>query len=139
VAPERRLDADGLVDRLQGMCLLVVATVTADDRPLTAPVDGYFLHGTFHFSTSRRARKAAHLAVRPALSATHLPTEHLCVTVHGQAEPYDVLDPARPELRQAMLDWYVPRQGRAFEEWLQAEDPIGYRIEATRLFAFTVE
>ncbi len=138
VASDRRLDAAALCDRLPGMCLLVVASVTADGRPLTAPVDGYFLNGEFHFSTARQARKVAHLAARPAVSATHLPSEHLCVTVHGTVEPYDVLDPDRPALRQAMLDWYVPRQGPAFEEWLSNADAIAYRIAADRLFAFTV-
>ena len=40
ITPERRLGAAELVERLQGMRLLVVATVTADGRPLTGPVDG---------------------------------------------------------------------------------------------------
>ena len=51
ISDERRLSARDLVDRLQGMRLLVLATVTADGRPLAGPVDGYFLHGTFWFSS----------------------------------------------------------------------------------------
>ena len=34
----------------------------ADGRPFSAPVDGCFLHGEFHFPTSRRALKLGHLA-----------------------------------------------------------------------------
>jgi hypothetical protein len=37
---DRRLGARQLAARLQGMRLLVLATVTVDGRPLTAPVDG---------------------------------------------------------------------------------------------------
>ncbi|HEX5299677.1 MAG TPA: pyridoxamine 5'-phosphate oxidase family protein, partial [Streptosporangiaceae bacterium] len=51
ITDERRLSAAQLTGRLTGMRLLVAATVTADGRPLAGPVDGYFLHGTFWFSS----------------------------------------------------------------------------------------
>ena len=116
ITDERRLSARELVDRLQGMRLLVLATVTADGRPLAGPVDGYFLHGTFWFSSGRDSVRMRHLAVRPAVSATHLPGEDLAVTVHGRAERFDLDDPAFGELRQAMLDEYLPKQGPSFED-----------------------
>jgi hypothetical protein len=80
-----------------------------------------------------------HLAARPAVSATHLPREELAVTVHGRAELFDVRDPAHGELRQAMLDYYLPRQGPHFETWLDQADPIGARIEAEKMFTFSME
>src|SRR5271167_1938902 len=55
IADEHGLGAIELTERLQGMRLVVLATVTADGRPLAGPVDGYFLHGTFWFSTGRNA------------------------------------------------------------------------------------
>ena len=73
ITEERQLDARQLTERLQGMRLLVLATATADGRPLAAPVDGYFLHGTFWFSSGRRGVRMQHLATRPAVSATYLP------------------------------------------------------------------
>ena len=73
ITDERRLSAVQLAGRLPGMRLLVVATVTADGRPLAGPVDGYFLHGTFWFSSGRSSVRMRHLAARPAVSATHLP------------------------------------------------------------------
>src|SRR5580704_324404 len=82
ISDERRLSAGELVDRLHGMRLLVLATVTADGRPLAGPVDGYFVHGTFWFSSGRDSVRMRHLAARPAVSATHLPGEELAVTVH---------------------------------------------------------
>ena len=93
------------------MRLLIVATVTADGRPLAGPVDGYFLHGSFYFSSGRNSVRMRHLAARPAVSATHLPGEELAVTVHGRAELFDCPRPGPGELRQAMLDYYLPTAG----------------------------
>ena len=139
ITDERRLSAAGLAGRLQGMRLLAVATVTADGRPLAGPVDGYFLHGTFWFSSGRNSVRMRHLAARPAVSATHLPGEELAVTVHGRAELFDLHDQAYGELRQAMLDWYLPRQGPEFETWLDQLDAVGARIEAEKMFTFGTE
>jgi hypothetical protein len=122
---ERRVDAVSLCRRLQGMRLLVVATVTADGRPLAGPVDGYFLHGSFSFSSGRDSVRMRHLAARPAVSATYLPSEEFAFTVHGRAQLFDVLDPAQADLQQAMLDFYLPKQEPAFEARLPAEDHPG--------------
>ncbi len=138
ITGERRLSAADLAGRLEGMRLLTVATVTADGRPLAGPVDGYFLHGTFWFSSGRNSVRMRHLAARPAVSATHLPGEELAVTVHGRAELLELRDPAAAELRQAMLDWYVPRQGPEFESWLDALDAVAARIEPAKMFTFSV-
>ena len=139
ITGERRLSAAELAGRLQGMRLLTAATVTADGRPLAGPVDGYFLHGTFWFSSGRNSVRMRHLAARPAVSATHLPGEELAVTVHGRAELVELRDPAGAELRQAMLDWYVPRQGPEFETWLNALDAVAARIVPEKMFTFSTE
>jgi len=137
ITDERRLSAAQLAGRLTGMRLLVVATVTADGRPLAGPVDGYFLHGSFWFSSARNSVRMRHLAARPAVSATHLPGEELAVTVHGRAgELFDLRGPAGAELRQAMLDHYVPLQGPQFETWLDDLDAVGARIAAEKMFTF---
>jgi hypothetical protein len=136
ITAERRVDAAALCERLQGMCLLVLATVTADGRPLVGPVDGYFLHGTFFFSSGRDSVRMRHLAARPAVSATYLPGDEFAVTIHGRAELFEVLDPAHSELREAMLDFYLPKQGPAFEAWLEDENPLGARITPEKLFTF---
>jgi hypothetical protein len=136
ITGERRLNARQLTERLHGMCLLVLATATADGRPLAGPVDGYFLHGTFWFSSGTDSVRLRHLAARPAVSATHLPGEALAVTVHGRADCYPMDDPASAELRQAMLDEYLPKQGPSFEEWLDNADAMAARIEPEKLFTF---
>jgi nitroimidazol reductase NimA-like FMN-containing flavoprotein (pyridoxamine 5'-phosphate oxidase superfamily) len=133
---EQRLSAVRVCERLQGMRLLVVATVTADHRPLAGPVDGYFLHGSFYFSSGRDSVRMRHLAARPAVSATYLAGEELAVTVHGRAELFDVSDSTRGELRQAMLDHYLPLQGPAFETWLDQADAVAARIDADKMFTY---
>jgi Pyridoxamine 5'-phosphate oxidase len=138
ITDERRLSAGRLCEILLGMRLLVVATVTADERPLAGPVDGYFLHGSFCFSSGRDSVRMRHLAVRPAVSATYLPGEELAVTVHGRAELFDLNAPEGRELRQAMLDHYLPRQGPEFETWLDETDAVGARIAAERMFTFSM-
>jgi general stress protein 26 len=138
IGEDRRLDARQLSERLAGMRLLVLATVTADGRPLTAPVDGYFLHGTFWFSIGTGAVRARHMRVRPQVSATHLPDESLAVTVHGSVELFELRSPACDELRQAMLDHYLPRQGPSFSDWMEEVQALGARIEPTKLFTFAM-
>jgi hypothetical protein len=77
-----------------------------------------------------------HLAARPAVSASHLPGEQLAVSVHGRAELFELASPSGAELRQAMLDHYLPRQGPEFETWLDHLDALGARIEAEKMFTF---
>lgn len=139
ITEERRLDAQELCARLQGMRLIVVATVTHDGRPLAAPVDGYFLHGSFWFSSGRDAIRMRHLRARPAISASHVPGEALAVTVHGRAELFELADPAGGELRQAMLDHYLPLQGPSFQEWLDNADALGARIHPDRIFTLHLQ
>jgi hypothetical protein len=136
ITADNRLTAGQVCQRLTGMRLLVLATVTADGRPLAGPVDGYLLHGSFYFSSGRDSVRMRHLAARPAVSATHLPGEEFAVTVHGRAELFELSDPAHADLRQAMLDHYLPLQGPEFETWLNNSGAIGGRIAATRMFTF---
>ena len=136
ITDERRLSAEQLCGRLQGMRLLVVATATANGRPLCGPVDGYFLHGSFWFSSGRESVRMRHLRRRPAVSATHLPGEEMAVTVHGRAEPFELKRRECADLRQAMLDHYLPLQGPQFEEWLDELDGLAARIDAARMFTF---
>src|ERR687883_66967 len=88
--PERRLNAEQVVERLTGMCLLALATVTSDWRPIVGPVDGIFFRGAFHFGSSRDSLRFRHIRARPQVSATHLPAEEFAVTVHGRAAEVDV-------------------------------------------------
>lgn len=136
--PERRLGAAAVSERLTGMRLLSLATVSGGGRPLVGPVDGIFLHGAFHFGSAPDSVRARHIARQPAVSATHLPGEELAVTVHGEAVPVDVNAPEGAELREVALEIYVPRYGEEWEEMLESGAAY-WRIDARRMFAFHIE
>src|SRR5256885_160262 len=114
ITPDRRLTAQQVCERLTGMRLLALATVTADGRPLVGPVDGVFYRGSFYFGSSPDSVRFRHIRRRPHVSATHLPGEELQVTVHGRAAPVDMASRDAAEFRRTVLDIYVPRYGT---EW----------------------
>ena len=134
--PERRLDAAGIAERLDGMVLLALATVSGAGKPVVGPVDGVFLGGSFHFGSAPDSVRARHITKRPWVSATHLAGEELAVTVHGRALPVDVGAPEGAELRQALLEIYVPRYGDSWETDFLDSGVAYWRIEAERIFAF---
>ncbi|MDQ1427789.1 MAG: hypothetical protein QOK39_1265 [Acidimicrobiaceae bacterium] len=135
ITPDRRLDAAELTAQLVGMRLLALATVTADGRPLVGPVDGIFYRGAFHFGSAPDSIRFGHIRRRPHVSATHLPGEHLAVTVHGRAVPIDVAAGEQAGFRQALLDIYVPRYGAEWEAFL--DSGVAYaRIDADRMYTF---
>jgi hypothetical protein len=78
-----------------------------------------------------------HIRRRPAVSATHLPGEHLAVTVHGDAELIDVAAPEHRGFREALLGVYVPRFGPRWEEFLDS-GPVYARIEPRAMFTFSM-
>jgi nitroimidazol reductase NimA-like FMN-containing flavoprotein (pyridoxamine 5'-phosphate oxidase superfamily) len=134
--PARRLSAAAVAERLQGMCLLALATATADGRPVVGPVDGIFMRGAFHFGSAPDSVRARHIRKRPQVSATHLPGEELAVTVHGRAAAVDLKAAEGAELRQTLLDVYVPRYGADWEKTFLDSGPVYWRIEAERMFTF---
>jgi hypothetical protein len=129
--PDRRLDARGICERLTGMSLLTLATVSADGRPFAGPVDGIFYRGAFHFGSAPDSLRFRHIRARPQVSAVHLPGEELAITVHGRAVPVDV---SNGGFRDTLLEIYLPRYG---EEWLAVLEGASFaRIDAARMFAF---
>jgi pyridoxamine 5'-phosphate oxidase len=135
--PERRMSAEAVSSRLDGMRLLSLATVTSDGRPIVGPVDGIFYRGAFHFGSSPDSIRFAHIRRRPQVSATHLPGEELAVTVHGRAVPVDVAAAPQAGLRETLLEVYAPRYGAGWEEFLDS-GPVYARIEAERMFALFI-
>jgi pyridoxamine 5'-phosphate oxidase-like protein len=130
--PARRLTAPQLAERLTGMCLLTLATVTADGRPICGPVDGIFYRGAFHFGSAPDSVRFQHIRARPQVSAVHLPAEELAVTVHGRAE----IVPVEGGFRETVLSIYVPRYGPSWESEFLDSGPLYARIEAERMFGF---
>jgi nitroimidazol reductase NimA-like FMN-containing flavoprotein (pyridoxamine 5'-phosphate oxidase superfamily) len=135
LTPERRLTAEQVAERLTGMCLLALATATADGRPIVGPVDGIFFRGAFHFGSAPDSVRFRHIRARPHVSATHLPGEELAVTVHGRAAPVDLQSEADAGFRATLLEVYTPRYGAEWEKFL--DSGVAYaRIEAERMYTF---
>jgi hypothetical protein len=132
--PERRLSATKVAERLTGMCLLALATVTADGRPVVGPVDGIFYRGAFHFGSAPDSIRFRHIRARPQVSATHLPGEELGVTVHGRATEI----PIDGGFRETLLEIYVPRYGAGWESDFLDSGPVYARIDAERMFTFAM-
>jgi len=138
ITPERRLAAEQLADRLQGMCLLVLATVTADGRPINGPVDGFFYRGDWYFGSSSDSLRFRHIRARPQVSATHMPAEEFSVTTHGRATEIDVNTIDEGAFRQMLVDYYAPRFGPEWEQFL--DSGVAYaRIDAERMFTFYLD
>jgi hypothetical protein len=76
---------------------------------------------------------------RPHVSATHLPGESLAVTVHGSAQRFDLRRDECADLRQAMLDHYLPLQGPSFAEWMDEVDAVGARLSPEKMFTFHMD
>jgi hypothetical protein len=136
ITPERRVSAAELAARLVGMRLLVLATVSADGRPINGPVDGIFYRGGWHFGSSPDSVRFRHIRRRPHVSATHLPAEEFAVTVHGRATQLDLLAAEEAGFRQTLLETYVPRYGPAWEAEFLDRGPVYARIEADKMFTF---
>ena len=131
--PDRRLTALRLAERLIGVRVLSLATVTADGRPVAGAVDGLFYRGEFWFGSSPSSVRFRHLRVRPHVSATHTVGEELAVTVHGTAQEVDLGDERHQGFRELCAEIYGP----SWEEW---GAPAAYaRIEAGRMFTFWME
>jgi hypothetical protein len=135
--PERRLSAETVIERLTGMCLLTLATVTADCRPIVGPVDGIFYRGAFHFGSSPDSVRFRHIRTRPHVSATHLPGEELAITVHGHAVPVEIRADGGGGFRRTLLEVYEPRYGPDWEKFLDS-GPVYARIDADRMFTFAM-
>jgi len=128
-----RVDPARLARELDGMRVLVLATVTADGRPLTGPVDGWFYRGRWHFGTSPAAVRAGHLAHRPAVSATYVDGERFVCTVHGTARAIDLASYDGGGFADVLSAFYGA-------EWMDAvaEGAPFWAIDADRLLAADV-
>ncbi len=130
VTPDRRVGAAALIDLMAGVQVLVLASVTADGRPLTGAVDGLFYRARFWFGSSQNSVRMRHLVTRPQVSATHVRSEDLAVTVHGRARIVDLDDPLTAGFRAYCLETY----GEDWSDW--GASSIYARIEPDRMFAF---
>jgi hypothetical protein len=101
-------------------------------------VDGILYRGALYFGSAPDSVRFRHIHRRPQVSATHLPGEHLAVTVHGTAVPIDIRSPRESGFRGTLLEVYVPRYGPEWEADFLDAGPVYARIDAQRVFTFAM-
>jgi hypothetical protein len=124
VEPGRRtLSAARISADPRGAVVLNVATVTASGEPRLSAVDGHFLHGRWHFSTSGGAIKARHLRARPAVSVGYTPRDGYGIWAHGRAT---AIDPASADWER-LHAYFTEYYGQSPTEW--APTIVAFRVE----------
>ena len=126
---DRRLSAEALAQRLTGVCVLDLGTVSAAGEPRVAPVDGLFFRGQWYFGSAPTSTRFRHITARPAVSASHTRGEALGVIVHGTAR--------RVEAEGAFRDFLGEIYGEGWNEfgpgaWYAA-------IDARRMYTLVYE
>jgi hypothetical protein len=124
------VSARQLIGRLQGVQHAALATVTAGGEPRVAPMDCFFLHARFIFSTSGDTARAANLRRRPALSLTCFEGDDYAVIVHGAAVS---IRPGHPEF--AVVDAQcIELYGSSALSW--GTNVIYFRVEPGLILGF---
>jgi len=130
VSGDRRLDARQVVERMTGMKVLSLATVTAHGEPRVSAVDGHFLHGSWTFGTDGRSAKARHLEARPAVSVAHVDGERCGIFAHGTARR---IVPGDADHDETVAHW-TEHYGSDPTTW--GDDVRLYRLEPTWLVGY---
>lgn len=126
-----RMGAEDVVATLQGMCLLHLATATADGTPIVGPVDGVLYRGRFVFGSSPESVRFRHIRRRPEVSAAHSRGEELSIVVHGVAHVLDVSTGEWDGLRDVYREVY----GEQYDTWGHWGNAAYAIIEPRKMFA----
>jgi hypothetical protein len=96
--PDRTPTAAAIVEYLQGVVDLAMATVTSRGEPRVAPVTALFVHGRFYVPTDRASTRVQQLKANPAISVTHWVSNACAFIVHGRAAILSIDHPHFAEL-----------------------------------------
>ena len=125
-----RMSAEEIAEKLQGMVVLNLATVSSKGEPIVGPVDGQFYRGRFYCGSARNSLRARHIKARPAVSAAHVRGEELAVIVHGTAHEVDPTSERGRGYREVLVEIY----GQEMGDW-QGGEVVYWEIEPRKMFA----
>jgi hypothetical protein len=128
--PNWRMSAEQIVEKLQGMVVLNLASVNSKGEPIQGPVDGQFYRGRFHCGSARNSIRARHIKARPQVSVAHVRGEELAVIVHGTAREVDPSSERGRGYRDVLVEIY----GQEMGEW-QGGEVVYWEIEPRKMFA----
>ena len=126
-----RLGAEGIVERLTGMVILSLATVSSKGQPVVAPVDGMFYRGRFWFGSSPESVRAKHIKRNPKVSAAHIRGEELAVITHGTALEVD----KTTERALGFRDYAISIYGKASIDHFWEGGAVYWELEPMKMFA----
>ncbi len=125
------LSARQAVKLLDGMHTIAVAAPARNGDPLVGPMDGWFLHGKFFFSSSGDAARIRGLRRHPAVSVVYYEREDFAITAHGHAELMFADHAEVTEIDEIFRSHYG---GSAFD-W--SADGVYVRVDADRFYTYS--
>ena len=125
------LSAGQVVNLLGGMRTIAVAAPAPNGDPLVGPMDGWFLHGKFFFSSSDDAIRIRGLRRRPRASIAYFEGERFLLNAHGHAELMYAGHPDVGEIDAIFRDHY----GSSAFDW--SGRGVYVRLDADRFFTYS--
>ena len=125
------LSARQVVKLLDGMHTMAVAAPSPKGDPLVAPMDGWFLHGKFFFSSGGNSVRIRGLEKRPRASIAYFEGERFLINAHG---PVVVMHKGHPEVGEIDEVFRKHYGGSAFD-W--GPDCVYVRLDADRFFTYS--
>lgn len=131
--PNWRMSAVDVCETLVKVCVLNLATVSSQARPLVAPVDGLFFKGRFWFGSSHESLRFAHIRKNPYVSAAYTQGEEISILVHGKAVEVDLSNGEHEDLHEYCREVYDD-----FDSWGKwGSQPYAY-IDANTMYAIRI-
>ena len=113
------------------MKTIAVAGPAPNGDPLVGPMDGWFLHGKFFWSSGGDAVRIRGLAKRPRASAVYYEGERFAITAHGHAE---LMYAGHPDVGEIDVIFRAHYGGSAFD-W--SERGVYVRLDADRFYTYS--
>lgn len=125
------LSARQVVKLLVGMKTVAVAAPAPNGDPLVGPMDGWFVHGKFYWSSGGNSVRIRGLHVRPRVSVCAFEGEDYAITAHGHGELMYAGHSDVGEIDAIFREHYG---GSAFD-W--SEHGVYVRVDADRFFTYS--
>jgi len=125
------LTAKQVVKLLDGMKTVAVAAPAPNGDPLVGPMDGWFLHGKFFFTSGGDAVRIKGLRKRPRASIVYFEGERFAVTAHGHAA---LMYRGHPEVREIDAI-FREHYGTSAFEW--SEHGVYVWLDADRFYTYS--
>ena len=131
----RTLSARQIVNLLDGLRTVSLASVTARGEPRVAPITAMFVQGRYYIPTVKSAARSQHLRKRPATSLAEYDGNDHAIIIHGQAA---LIDSGHPDFTRIdeMFTRLTTEIGPG--EW-GGGGPVYVRVDPAVMYATALE